>query len=77
MTLRQVAAYLLDRADQYDTDSGCWVCLADAAHEIMNGEAEARVKHGELDDPDLLKRVDGFKERPGRRPVDPRLGVDE
>lgn len=76
MTPRQIAAYLLDRADQFDTDSACWICLAAAAQEIVNGEAQARIDHGELDDPELLKRVDSFKTRPGRRPVDPRMGAD-
>ena len=43
------AAYLLDRADQYETDSGCWVALAEAAHNVMIGEVENAKKSGELD----------------------------
>lgn len=57
---RNVAAYLLDRADQYVTESGSWVPLVDAAKAIMNGEVETAVAHGELDDPDLLARVDAM-----------------
>lgn len=69
-----VAAYLLDRADQYDTDSGCWVALSDAAHNIMLGEVEAAKNNGDLDASlyERLKTMTGLA-----RPVDPRLGVDE
>lgn len=61
--LQYVAAYLIDRADQYDTESPCWIALADAAHNIMNGEFEAAVAHGELDGADLLDRVARWRKR--------------
>ncbi len=61
LTARQIAAYLLDRADQYEDDSSCWNALADAAEEIMSGGVAARVAAGELADRPLLARVDGFK----------------
>lgn len=60
MTRRQredVACYLIDRADQYDTESPCWVALADAAKAVMRGEVEEAVSHGELDDDDIRRRV--------------------
>ena len=68
------AAYLLDRADQYETDSACWVALADAAHNIMLGEVEAAKRSGELDVSlyERLSRMVG-----GASPVDPSSGVDE
>lgn len=69
-----VAAYLLDRADQYETDSGCWVALADAAHNIMLGEVEKAKRNGDLD-ADLYQRLRRIAGR--ARPVDPQLGVDE
>jgi hypothetical protein len=55
---RMVAAYLVDRAEQYQAKSGSWVGLIDAAKAIMDGEFDAAVSHGELDDADLLARVD-------------------
>lgn len=57
-TLRYLAAYLLDRGDQQDTDGGKWVPLADAAHAIAEGEFEEAWKHGEIDEGDVLERVD-------------------
>lgn len=51
-----VVAYLLDRADQYETQSPCWIALADAAENIMNGAVDKAVKHGEFDD-ELYARV--------------------
>lgn len=70
---RICAAYALDRADQYDGDSACWSCLAEAAHGIANGEAATAEEHGEFDD-DLYARVDSFK---GKAPaVNPTDGVD-
>lgn len=69
---RDIAAYLLDRADQYDTESPCWIALSDAAHNLMLGEVDASVKAGELDD--LYKRVDGFRRKRPRK-VSPDLGV--
>lgn len=57
---RDVAAYLLDRADQYETKSPCWVALADAAEALMNGEVEGAVVHGEFDEA-LYARVDGMR----------------
>lgn len=55
---RMVAAYLLDRADQYKTESGSWIVLVKAAEAIANGEFDVAVNHGELDDDALLSRVD-------------------
>ena len=49
------AAYCLDRADQYDTSSGTWPALADAAEGIAKGEAAGMMARGETED--LLKRV--------------------
>jgi hypothetical protein len=70
-----VAAYLTDRADQYETDSPCWVALTDAASNVVNGEVEASDANGDLD-PDLRARVALWI---GRPPFDvtPKLGVDE
>jgi hypothetical protein len=51
-----VAAFLIDRADQYDTKSSSWIPLADAAHDVMSGDMEQRAREGEFDDA-LLKRV--------------------
>lgn len=69
-----VAAYLLDRADQYVTDSPCWIALADAAFNIVVGEVEAAKDNGDLDD-SLYKRLRNARGK--ARPVDPQLGVDE
>lgn len=69
-----VACYLLDRADQYQVDSGCWVALADAAKNIMLGEHRKSFAEGEFDDGDLqrrLRRMAGVV-----RPVDPKMGVE-
>jgi len=76
--IRDCAAYVLDRADQYADGSGCWVALADASHNMMLGEVDAAKKNGDLGD-DLMKRVDGFRQRGSRKPkpVDPMLGVDD
>jgi len=71
------ARYLLDRADQYETDSPCWQSLADAAGEVANGEAWADFEHGELDGDDLKRRVKTMARTTGARPVNPKLGTDE
>ena len=55
------------RADQYPTDSPCWISLADAAHAIAEGEFEEARKHGELDEGDVLARVDKWIDRARRR----------
>jgi hypothetical protein len=68
-----VAAYLLDRADQYETDSPCWIGLVDAARNIASGEVERAAQCGEIDD-DVLSRV--RKMRKTAVAVDPSLGVD-
>lgn len=57
---RDVAAYLLDRVDQYQTNSPCIVALVDAAVALMNGEVDAAVSHGEFDE-GLYARVDGLR----------------
>lgn len=72
---RDVAAYLLDRADQYVTESSCWIALADAAHNIMLGEVHKAIVENEFDEP-LYERVDGFARGKPRRVV-PYAGVDE
>lgn len=77
LTARQIAAYLLDRADQYDDDSACWNTLAEAAEEIMSGGVAERVAAGELEDAALLKRVDNFKTGRKRIAIDPRAGTDD
>jgi hypothetical protein len=56
-----VAAYLVDRADQLDTSKGHWIPIVDCAHALMDGEFDAVVAHGELEDPALLKRVDKWR----------------
>ncbi len=74
--LRDAAAYILDRAEQYETDSGCYTALAEVAHNIMLGEVDASVADGALE-PELYDRVDkmaGTRAKP--RPVNPTLGVD-
>lgn len=74
-TTRDIAAYLLDRADQYDTDSPCHIALTDAAHNVMQGEI-ARAKRENDFDAALYARVDSLG--PGiARPVQPRLGADD
>ncbi len=70
----KIAAYLLDRADQYETDSPCWVALGDAAMNVVNGAARVASEHGEFD-ADLLRRVEGMRLQP-ERPVDPRAGTE-
>lgn len=50
------AVYLLDRADQYETDSGSWVALVDCARAIVNGEVDAAKDNGELT-ADLYERL--------------------
>ena len=67
---RMVAAFLIDRADQYDAKSPCWVALADAAHGVMDGDLEQRVSEGEFDDPRLMKRVNKWRRVPAPSPQD-------
>lgn len=50
-----VAAYILDRAEQYDASSGYVTAFADLAKAIQTGEARASYEHGELDD--ILRRL--------------------
>jgi len=69
----QIAAYLTDRADQYETRSPCWVALTDAVHDIMNGTAADRIGAGEVDD--LRKRVEKWRNSE-RTHIDPSLGVE-
>lgn len=72
-TKKEIAAYLLDRADQYDLNSGCWIALADAAQNIMLGEVEAARDNGDLDG-ELFRRLDSMTGT--ARAVDP-LGRDK
>lgn len=79
MTRKQrldVAAYLLDRADQYDTDSPCWVGLVDAARAVARGEVEEAIAHGELAEPELRLRVRRMSKMDKAPAVDPKLGVE-
>ena len=73
LKLRDVAAYLLDRADQYETASPCWIALADAARNVMLGEVAAAKNNGEFD-AGLYRRVDGM-DRGAPVPVQPNLGA--
>ena len=75
MNTLDLAAYLLDRADQYVSDSPCWIALSDAAANVANGDALASLRAGELDDEPLRKRVASMASR-GIKPVDPGLGVE-
>ena len=70
--LRDVAAYLIDRADQYETSSPCWIALSDAALNLLNGDVEQRMSEGEFDG-ELYARVDAM--RGPTKPVEPSLGV--
>ena len=81
-SIRDVAAYLLDRAGQYETESPCWVALSDAAHNIAIGEVAKAKANGELLHGDVYERVDsmisrftasGFTIPP--KPVDPKAGI--
>jgi hypothetical protein len=68
-----VAAYLLDRADQYDTSSPCWIALADAAKDILMGDHKQANLEGNLDDlTDRVRRIARVervsREPPRRRP---------
>ena len=83
-SVRDVAAYLLDRAGQYETESPCWVALSDAAENIAIGEVAKAKAHGELLHGDVYERVDlmianfiasGFTTPP--KPVDPKAGIHD
>lgn len=76
VSARDVAAYLLDRADQYVTESACWVALADAAHNVLAGEVQAAKRNGELD-AELYERMENWNWPGGVRKVEPTAGVDE
>lgn len=65
--LRDVAVYLLDRADQYQTSSPCWIALVNAVGNILCGEFEAALDHGEFDAV-LYGRVDSIAGRAPARP---------
>lgn len=56
-----IAAYLLDRADQIDNETGDWIPLADAAKAIMAGDVEAAIEHGELQETELRRRVRAWR----------------
>jgi len=71
---RDVAAYLLDRADQYETESPCWIALADAAENVLAGEVHRSLAENDFDDA-LYARVDGMAGRV--KSVEPTLGVDD
>lgn len=68
-----ICAYLLDRADQYDTESPCWVAITDAVSNVLAGEVEQARRSGELTR-DLYARLQTMG---GSRAVDPQLGVDD
>ncbi len=44
------AAYVYDRAHQYDNSSGIHAALCEVAHELEKGEAKRADEHGDLDD---------------------------
>jgi len=69
-----VAAYLLDRADQYENESPCWVALSDAAENIMACEVERAKQNGELDQK-LRQRVRALGGTV--HAVEPSLGVEK
>jgi hypothetical protein len=69
-----VAAYLLDRADQYDTESACWVALADAAGNVLAGEHRRSYEENEFD-ASLVARVRRMHGRAVAR-VNPRAGLE-
>ena len=71
--LEDVAAYLLDRADQHVTDSPCHIALSDAARNIMLGEIEAAKDNGDLDE-SLYKRLKRM--RGPVKSVNPTAGVE-
>lgn len=58
--LWDLAAYILDRADQYPTKDPCWIALADVAENIVTGEAANAASHGELD-ASLYRRLETMK----------------
>ena len=60
------AAYLTDRADQYDTKSPCWVALTDEAANVINGEVAAADQNGDLD-AELVARVTKWRRHDPRR----------
>jgi hypothetical protein len=72
----EVAMYLMDRADQYENESPCWVALSDAAHNIINGAVEKdRAYNG--NDPEMRRRVRAWKDKDApERVVVPLLGVE-
>jgi hypothetical protein len=51
------AAYVRDRAAQYDESSGIFCALSELAFKIESGEPMVAYRHGELDD--LLNGVHG------------------
>lgn len=61
MKVEDVAAYLLDRADQYSTGSGLWIPLVDAAKAFVTGEVQRLLDAGELQEPELHRRVRKWK----------------
>jgi len=71
-----VAMYLMSRADQYETDSPCWVALSDAAHNIINGAIDAELAYNG-DDLDMRRRVRSWKDcQAAQRPVVSNAGVE-
>lgn len=65
-----VAAYLLDRADQYGDDNPCWIALADAARAVMRGDVEEAERTGALEE-GLYDRLARMTEPDGRRTAQP------
>ncbi len=55
------AAYVYDRAHQYDNSSGIHAALCEVAYELEQGEAKLADEHGDLDD------LCGSKQLPPRR----------
>lgn len=58
-----IAAYLLDRADQYATRDWRWNPLSGAARDIMGGAVDEALSHGELQEPELRRRVRNWRKK--------------
>lgn len=76
ITTHDIAAYLLDRADQYVTSSPCWIALSDAARNVALGEVTQAKDSGELD-AELYGRIKSMARGAEPVPVEPELGVDD
>ena len=55
MDLLAVAAYIIDRGEQYDQSSGIASALPEVAFALLRGEHTKALAHGELDD--IIERL--------------------